>query len=74
MRERYLDSVVAGVADENESLAIKENSTRIFELTVESAFSTNRLLVLSRRREDLYPDSRKWIHYMVIDKVVALPI
>ena len=56
VRERYLDSVVAGVADENESLAVEQNSTRIFELTVESAFSTNRLLVLSRRREDLYPD------------------
>lgn len=55
VRTEYLDSVVAGVADENESLAVEQNSTRIFELTVESAFSTDRLLVLSRRREDLYP-------------------
>ena len=49
----YLHSVVAGVADENESFAIEKDSTRVFELAVERSFASDRLLMLTRWREYL---------------------
>jgi len=61
VRSENLNSIVAWIANENESFSIKKDSAWIFELTIMRPLATDSLYVLASWREDLNPMiSRIW--------------